>query len=264
LLKEHLEVCGDGETVKHLDYGGYNGFLPYAFSQLFAVESTIADLDPRGLKMAKNLGFKIVDLSSAASLPASRFDLITCVHVLEHLEEPARIVKDLHASMQDNAILYAEVPNLYGSPLSDPAHLVAFSRRGLDYLFSKNGFEIVAQGYCSTPLESVDYGYLLSTNTENLYLIARQMPRLHTVKVAAESVERVSISDFLYDLNVTYTRLSLMVGLRILFLFSKRAAYATVLTVASLIDLVALLLRPNISPMTFVANTIRTLRTRRR
>ena len=46
-----------------LDYGGYNGFLPYALNQKHKISSFVADLDKKGLNMANFLGSKTIDLS---------------------------------------------------------------------------------------------------------------------------------------------------------------------------------------------------------
>ena len=51
------------KEIKMLDYGGYNGFLPYAFSQKHKINSYVADLDLKGLKMANFLGSKTINLA---------------------------------------------------------------------------------------------------------------------------------------------------------------------------------------------------------
>ena len=99
-----------------LDYGGYNGFLPYAFNQKHNVNSYVADLDPKGLRMAELLGSKTIDLAKDKILEEN-FDLITIVHVLEHLDNPRKKISELKNLLSEKGVIYAEVPNLYGFPL---------------------------------------------------------------------------------------------------------------------------------------------------
>ena len=96
-----------------LDYGGYNGFLPYALNQKHKINSFVADLDQKGLNMANFLGSKTIDLSKN-KIEEKNFDLITIVHVLEHLDKPIENIKELKNLLSNDGVIYAEVPNLYG------------------------------------------------------------------------------------------------------------------------------------------------------
>ena len=122
------------EEFKMLDYGGYNGFLPYAFNQKNKVSSFVADLDDKGLKMAEFLGSKTINLSTS-KIEENNFDLITLVHVLEHLDYPKNHLEKLKNNISNEGIIYAEVPNLYGFPLGDPAHNIAFTKYSLSKIF---------------------------------------------------------------------------------------------------------------------------------
>ena len=48
--------------------------------------SNVADLDLKGLKMANFLGSKTINLAER-KIEENNFDLITIVHVLEHLDK---------------------------------------------------------------------------------------------------------------------------------------------------------------------------------
>jgi 2-polyprenyl-3-methyl-5-hydroxy-6-metoxy-1,4-benzoquinol methylase len=57
-----------------------------------------------------NVSFSVMD---AETLRASgqRYDAIVCSEVLEHLNQPANLVRELHSILQDNGILFVTVPN---------------------------------------------------------------------------------------------------------------------------------------------------------
>ena len=71
------------EEIKMLDYGSYNG-LPYALKQKHKINSYVADLDPKGLNIAKFLA-QIINLSVNKII--EKIDLITIVRFLEHLKK---------------------------------------------------------------------------------------------------------------------------------------------------------------------------------
>ena len=49
------------------------------------------------------------------------------VHVLEHVEDPYSSIISLANALEDNGCIYIEVPNLFGIPLMDDAHLSTFT-----------------------------------------------------------------------------------------------------------------------------------------
>lgn len=160
------------KKINMLDYGGYNGFLPYALKQIVKLNSWVADYDPKGLKMAKYLGSKVINLSKKKKIKKNFFQLITIVHVLEHLNIPQKILKKIYQSLKEKGILYIEVPNLYGFPLGDNAHLIAFTRYSLFNLLKKCGFKIIEFGYIKTPKESIKFDYYYNNHRENIYFLA--------------------------------------------------------------------------------------------
>ena len=95
-LNQSTNIFSNKE-LKMLDYGGYNGFLPYAFNQKHKINSFVADLDQKGLNMAQFLGSKTIDLSKN-EIDEKNFDLITIVHVLEHLDKPLRKLNKIKKS----------------------------------------------------------------------------------------------------------------------------------------------------------------------
>lgn len=64
------------------------------------------------------------------------------------------------------------MPNLYGFPLGDNAHLIAFTRYSLFNLLKKCGFKIIEFGYIKTPKESIKFDYYYNNHRENIYFLA--------------------------------------------------------------------------------------------
>ena len=169
VLNKSTDIFSKKE-LKMLDYGGYNGFLPYALNQKHKINSFVADLDQKGLDMAKFLGSTTINLSKD-EIDEKDFDLITIVHVLEHLDKPLENLIKLKNNLSEEGILYAEVPNLYGFPLADEAHKIAFTDFSLVNLFKSAGYEILDYGFTKTPKESIKFDYYYNHESENLYII---------------------------------------------------------------------------------------------
>lgn len=157
-----------------LDYGGYNGLLARAFKQHWGSDCTVADLDQEGLGFAESMGFKTINLSKQPEL-TEKYDLITMVHVLEHVEDPYSSIISLANALEDNGCIYIEVPNLFGIPLMDDAHLSTFTLDSLRNLFQAAGLENIASGYCQTPPEAINFGFPFSTKKENIYILAKKL-----------------------------------------------------------------------------------------
>ena len=178
------------QAVRHLDFGGYNGFMSYGLRQLHDFHSTIADLDPRGLAIAAALGMSTIDLARS-ELPTGAFDIITAIQVVEHLEDPFDALNSLSESMTSTgAILYCEVPNILSFPTREPSHFTTFSPRGLNELFVRSGFQVLEMGYCTTPSVAVAFTWPYFSPTECIYLIATNVGAgfLPVPQVAGESI----------------------------------------------------------------------------
>lgn len=87
--------------------------------------------------------------------PAS-FDLVTIMHVLEHVSRPVEVIRQMSAILKPGGLLFVEVPNtldlnmFYDVLLFE--HLYHFQPATLAWLLQREGFEIVAHD------ESTSYG----------------------------------------------------------------------------------------------------------
>jgi SAM-dependent methyltransferase len=81
-------------------------------------------------------------------LPGDHFDLIVCLHVLEHLPNLLGATTELHRLLKPGGLLFVEVP--YFSSVyffSDPTHAHSFTTRSFDYYVE--GTEVAKFAYSS-------------------------------------------------------------------------------------------------------------------
>ncbi|CAI6081306.1 Ubiquinone biosynthesis O-methyltransferase, mitochondrial [Paenibacillus sp. JJ-100] len=142
---------------KFLDIGcGMGHYLDLA-SPYFA---EIHGIEPSKFVMsiASDKGYFIKnDYFHEGVYPNTRFDVITIIEVLEHLENPLGFIKDAANLLNENGILLVEVPNgqrifekrLYNNLCTD--HIQYFSISSLTILARRAGLSIVCAQESSDP-----------------------------------------------------------------------------------------------------------------
>ncbi|MDR3667490.1 MAG: class I SAM-dependent methyltransferase [Ignavibacteriaceae bacterium] len=104
-------------------------------------------------------------VSNAYGLPfkENTFNFILCTYVLEHLEEPAKSIKEALRVLKSNAYAVYVVP-FFWHLHEEPRDFFRYSIHGLQYLFEKNGFVVVdiipVSGFIVTFTQEMCY-YLL-------------------------------------------------------------------------------------------------------
>ena len=123
--------AGDGSLLKLLEAEGFKGYGIDAYS-----------VKSRDLKMIN---------SSIHDAPFQNhfFDAITCLHVLEHIDQPVSSIKRAMQLLKPGGILVFEVPNIesFGFklfkkkwyPLDIPVHLNHFSPAVMKKMFNQTG-----------------------------------------------------------------------------------------------------------------------------
>ncbi|MFN3875838.1 MAG: class I SAM-dependent methyltransferase, partial [Flavobacteriales bacterium] len=131
--------CGSGEFLAHMARNGYKaeGVEPSPVARNAAQQAS-------GCHIASRLD--LVDGSE-------RFDAATLWHVLEHLDNPSRCLRRLHALLKPSGCLFIAVPDCesydarhYGphwAAWDVPRHLWHFRKRDLQRLLSQHGFEVI-------------------------------------------------------------------------------------------------------------------------
>jgi len=151
-LKKHV----DG-VLMHLDVGASTGAL---------MEATARDLGCKAIGIEPGLAYReyaasrglevYPDVESLPSEFRGRFDMVSLIHVLEHIPEPGKYLARLRTMwMTDGGWLLLEVPNLFGHMSLELAHLIAFSKDTVCRTLSNSGFnpaEIILHGRPRSPL----------------------------------------------------------------------------------------------------------------
>jgi SAM-dependent methyltransferase len=83
-------------------------------------------------------------VSNAYDIPFKNdtFGFVLCTYVLEHLEEPAKAIKEAFRVLKKNKYAMYVVP-FFWHLHEEPRDFFRYSKYGLQYLFEKNGFEII-------------------------------------------------------------------------------------------------------------------------
>jgi hypothetical protein len=131
---------------RHLDVGSSLGKLMGAFRSAYGCASYGVEPAEIYRWKARDQGLNVV--GSLADLDAERshgFDLVSLSHVLEHMTDPVGTLRRIHCDwMARESYLLVEVPNLFGHPSLEFAHLSAFTRDTLLHVLEGSGFAPVA------------------------------------------------------------------------------------------------------------------------
>ena len=130
---------------RHLDVGSSSGILLKAFSREFGSEAFGVEPGESDRAEAVAAGVRVV--ASIDQIPrqaAGTFDLVTLIHVLEHLPDPIGTLRLIRQEwLAADGLVLVETPSLYGHTSFELGHLVAFSEQTLRGALSAAGFETV-------------------------------------------------------------------------------------------------------------------------
>lgn len=106
-------------TGRLLDFGCGNGGFLSAFSDCFpSWELDGAETDDRHIETLRRIsGFRHLYGVNAEELPEN-YDVISLVHVLEHLEDPAPVLATLRSKANPGGFLLVEVPSWRTNPFA--------------------------------------------------------------------------------------------------------------------------------------------------
>ena len=128
-----------------LDVGASAGILLEALQRFY--HSHVMGVEPGDAYRAyvKTKGLKMVaSLEEALAAEMQRFDLITMIHVLEHLQNPISTLKEIREELlAQNGLLLLEVPNFYAHDSYELAHLSCFTPHSLVEMVKQAGYRVI-------------------------------------------------------------------------------------------------------------------------
>jgi 2-polyprenyl-3-methyl-5-hydroxy-6-metoxy-1,4-benzoquinol methylase len=128
-----------------LDIGCSTGILLHELLQHYQAEGSGVEPGKVYREYAQSTGLNVYSsLEELRQGDTSRFDLVSMMHVLEHLAEPVDYLSGLREDLlEPSGWLLLEVPNLYAHDSFEVAHLLAFSTHTLEQVLNKAGFRVV-------------------------------------------------------------------------------------------------------------------------
>jgi SAM-dependent methyltransferase len=113
-----------------LEIGVREGFLfdhlkNHGYKNLYGV-----DISPVGIKRLHERGYKghVADAANDLKIGDRKFDAIIISHCLEHVPEPNKVVDNMYDALNDDGIVYVEVPRQPKEPVPTKwAHYYCFS-----------------------------------------------------------------------------------------------------------------------------------------
>jgi 2-polyprenyl-3-methyl-5-hydroxy-6-metoxy-1,4-benzoquinol methylase len=128
-----------------LDIGCSSGALLQTFSEYYHAQAFGIEPGTIYRQYAQASGLTIYpSLGELEQARLPRFNLISMMHVLEHLADPVEYLQHLREHLlEPDGWLLVEVPNLYAHDSFEVAHLISFSTQSLVQVIKKAGFHPV-------------------------------------------------------------------------------------------------------------------------
>lgn len=147
--KRVLDIgCGLGDLLQRLDEHGFDarGLEPNEQAAQLARE--------RGLVVSTQ---SVGELVAQASGDSASFDAVILLHVLEHVPNPAGILREIHSLLEPGGLLYIWVPNDFNALqlaaqsklgvdpwwVASPDHINYFTKESLSALVRRVGFATI-------------------------------------------------------------------------------------------------------------------------
>ena len=152
----YLEKFLDFNKIHQLfDFGSGTGCLGYLIKKNYEkIKISSAESDDNCKKILKEREYKNYENINEIN---EKFDLITCLHSLEHLTDLS-IIQNFKSLAKKGSYLFLEVPNCeFNSKFKlrpyDSPHLMFFTKESFQKIAKKYSLEILDISYCSIPLE---------------------------------------------------------------------------------------------------------------
>lgn len=148
--KDEIDFINKMPAGKILDVGCGYGYALSWVSDKWERHGT--ELSNHTAKIAQKYGKIFVGKLEDAKYPDNYFDVITSFHVLEHVEDPVIVIREMYRILKDDGHLILQIPDFDSAlarrfkdnyrMLHDKTHINLFSCHGLRLLLEDNFFQI--------------------------------------------------------------------------------------------------------------------------
>lgn len=171
-LVRFLKELGIVGISRYADIGSSAGLLMEVIQNSYHCQVVGVEPGDAYRQHAQSRGFEVYkNLEEIDAGEDNKFNLVSMIHVLEHLPDPVEYLRNLRKKyLTTDGYLLIEVPNLYAHDCFEVAHLTSFSRETLSQVLKKAGYETVYIEMHGTPLSRLIPLYItvLSRPSEDL------------------------------------------------------------------------------------------------
>jgi len=144
-LVKFLQEVGIDKVDRYVDVGSSAGLLMEEIQK--AYDCQVVGIEPGDAyrENARSKGFNIYgDLDQLENVEENKFDLVSMIHVLEHIPDPVGYLIALREKFLTlSGKLLLEVPNIYAHDSFEHAHMTSFSRETLTQVLEKAGYRTI-------------------------------------------------------------------------------------------------------------------------
>lgn len=139
-IGKRIEAC-----TRILDIGCSSGILLQQLRERYGAQAVGIEPGARYRQHAQALGLDVyTSLDELRHAGFAGFELVSMMHVLEHLPNPVEYLQDIRQNYHAlGGWLLVEVPNLYAHDCFEVAHLISFSPHTLNQVLNKAGYRII-------------------------------------------------------------------------------------------------------------------------
>lgn len=140
-----LQDWGVEQVKRYADIGSSTGSLLEEIKDKFQCQVIGIEPGEEYRQYAQSRGLNVFEsLAAVEAAGEGKFDLISMIHVLEHVADPVGYLVELRTNfISQKGKILIEVPNLYAHDSFEIAHLTSFSRHNLVEVLKKAGFRMI-------------------------------------------------------------------------------------------------------------------------
>ncbi len=164
IYQKTFEILKNKTGPHHLDFGAGRGVFVTQLRKLHPqLQITAIDLMDKPTHLDPSIRWFAQDLNQTIDIPPNSFDSISAIEIIEHLENPRHVFRELYRVLKPNGHLVLTTPNnesmrsilsyIFRGHFVDftgksyPAHIVALNRLDLQHCAQEAGFQWCSWAY---------------------------------------------------------------------------------------------------------------------